>query len=177
MGTEWKLAQEMERIEKHRDPSPYRAPAKRAREASPRERNPKRRYSSGERIEARERSRERVVRERSREKSRERGARNKSRDRSRERVVREKSRERGGREQSRESVTARRPKTPPRTYATEATKVIYSRSSAIAKDIKLCTYCGKRHMASCALRIHPDANDDTTIEWADSAIGKAILAA
>ena len=32
-------------------------------------------------------------------------------------------------------------------------------------------------MASCALRIHPDANDDTTIEWADSAIGKAILAA
>jgi hypothetical protein len=55
--------------------------------------------------------------------------------------------------------------------------VVYSRSSAITKDIKLCTYCGKRHMASCALRIHPDANDDTSIEWADSAIGKAILAA
>ena len=28
-------------------------------------------------------------------------------------------------------------------------------------------------MASCALRIHPDANDNTTIEWA---IGRAILA-
>ena len=41
MGTEWKLAQEIERIEKRRDPSPYRAPAKRAREESPKERNPK----------------------------------------------------------------------------------------------------------------------------------------
>ena len=29
-------------------------------------------------------------------------------------------------------------------------------------------------MASCALRIHPDANDDTTIEWADSDIERAI---
>ena len=41
----------------------------------------------------------------------------------------------------------------------------------------MCTYCGKRHLASCALRIHSDANDDITIECADSAIGKAILAA
>ena len=32
-------------------------------------------------------------------------------------------------------------------------------------------------MACCALRIHPDANDDTTIEWADSVIGREILAA
>jgi len=32
-------------------------------------------------------------------------------------------------------------------------------------------------MASCALRILSDANDDPTIEWADSAIGRAILAA
>jgi hypothetical protein len=31
MGTEWMLAQEIERSEKRRDPSPYRAPAKRAR--------------------------------------------------------------------------------------------------------------------------------------------------
>ena len=28
MGTEWKLAQEIKRIDKRRDPSPYRAPAK-----------------------------------------------------------------------------------------------------------------------------------------------------
>jgi len=33
------------------------------------------------------------------------------------------------------------------------------------------------HWASSAFLIHPDANDDTTIEWADSTIGKAILAA
>ena len=32
-------------------------------------------------------------------------------------------------------------------------------------------------MSQCGLRTHPDANDDTTIEWADSKIGKAILAA
>ena len=40
----------IERIEKRRDPSPHRAPAKRAREESPKERNPKRRHSSGERL-------------------------------------------------------------------------------------------------------------------------------
>jgi len=32
-------------------------------------------------------------------------------------------------------------------------------------------------VSQCGLRTHPDANDDTTIEWADSKIGKAILAA
>ena len=52
---------------------------------------------------------------------------------------------------------------------TEATRAVHSRSSFIAREVKLCTYC--------ALRIHPDVNDDTTIEWADSVIGKEILAA
>ena len=105
MGTEWKLAQEIERIEKPRDPSPCREPAKRAREESPKERNPKRRHSSGERVEARERSRERA-REKSRDRSRERVTRDRLRDRSRERAVREKSRdrsrERGTRNRSRD---------------------------------------------------------------------------
>ena len=32
-------------------------------------------------------------------------------------------------------------------------------------------------MSQCGLRTHPDANDDTTIEWEDSKIRKAILAA
>ena len=68
MGTEWKLAQEIERIEKRRDPSPYRAPAKQVRE-SPKERNLKRRHSSGERLDARDRSRDRGTRDRSRDKS------------------------------------------------------------------------------------------------------------
>ena len=34
MGTEWKLAQEIEKVDKRRDLSPYREPAKRAREES-----------------------------------------------------------------------------------------------------------------------------------------------
>ena len=106
METEWKLAQEIERIEKRRDPSTYRVPAKRAREESPKERNPKRRHSSVEQVDARDRSRERGARERSRDRSRERGAREKSRDRSRERGVRDrscdKSRERGARNKSRD---------------------------------------------------------------------------
>ena len=32
-------------------------------------------------------------------------------------------------------------------------------------------------MSQCGLRTHPDANDDTTIEWLDSKIGNVILAA
>ena len=35
----------------------------------------------------------------------------------------------------------------------------------------------KHHSSSCALRTHLDANDDTKIEWANSTIGRAILAA
>jgi len=54
---------------------------------------------------------------------------------------------------------------------------MYSRTSAISKIVKMYTYCGKRHSSSCALRTHPDANDDTKIEWANSTIEKAILAA
>ena len=65
MGTEWKLAEEIERIEKRRDPSPYRAPAKRSREEYPKERNLKRRHSSGERLDARDGSRERGARDKS----------------------------------------------------------------------------------------------------------------
>ena len=57
------------------------------------------------------------------------------------------------------------------------TGTIYSRSTAINMSIKCCTYCGKRHASKCGLRNHPDANDETTIEWADSKIGKAIIAA
>jgi len=111
MGTEWNLAQEIERIEKRRDPSPYRAPAKQTREESPKERNIKRRHSSGERDRSRERgardeSRERGVREKSRDRSRERGTKDRSRERSRERGARNKSCERsrdcGARKRSRD---------------------------------------------------------------------------
>ena len=124
----------------------------------PKERDRKR-HSSGEGLDARDssrdggakdksrdRSHERVTRERSRDRSaRERGVRNKSRERSRERVTRDRSRERGtrdkSREISRERVTARRPKSPPRTYATEATCAVYSRSSAIAKELRQALHC------------------------------------
>jgi hypothetical protein len=139
MGTEWKLAQEIEGIEKRRDPSPYRAPAKWARYESPKDRNLKRLHSSGERLDARDRSKERGARDKSRDRSRKRSTRDRSRDKSRERGIRNKSREisleRGVREKSRERVTAHRPKSPPRTYATEATRTVYSRSSPSRREL------------------------------------------
>jgi len=62
-------------------------------------------------------------------------------------------------------------------YGNKAAGTIYSRFTAINVPIKNCTYCGKRNVSQCGLRTHPDANDDTTIEWSDSKIGKAIIAA
>jgi len=35
----------------------------------------------------------------------------------------------------------------------------------------------ERHASKSSLRNQPDENDDTTIEWADTKIGKAIIAA
>jgi len=100
---EWKLAQEIDRNDKSRDPSPYRAPAKRTREESSKERNLKSR-GSGERLDAMNRSKYRGTRDKSRDRSRGRGTRDKSSERSRERGARDRSRDRGTWYKSRESV-------------------------------------------------------------------------
>jgi len=142
------MSSEIPREQATRERSRERGPGDRAKEHATRSRS-------------REKSRDRVTRERSRERSRERGPRERSRDRSRDRAT-------------------RRPRSPQRTYVVKEAaedRLIYSRTTAISKIIKMCTYCGKRHSSSCVLRTHPDANDDTKIDWANSTIGRAILAA